>query len=395
MAGHDVVLYRVPALAQHRTGLGVDLGLQPDGFPILLDQLVDRKPGLSGDVLDDQQYRLAVRPDTKSVAVSFRQAHVVEQTVGLVDSEAGVGMVLAPLRLVVAGSRHDGGLARHGEALEGDAIDLFAVHRQRQSTAESDVLIDLTAHRIRVIQIERIGGVAAENPGHLMDHVVAGGLVLLVEGEILEIERMNGEVGLPRDDLERIGLRVDDGRDDPVDVGQLLTGGIDDVEVRIALEDLVRGGELLVLPGVQRGAIHVLGREEIGMVVQGLVPGVVAFLLGLRVGVFVVLDVPLLQIMLGSPVHPVGGAIVDHVEQQIGIGLVEFEHHRVVVDCPQPGDLTSDSPGLDLLVLVHVVVLEHEVGRRELIAVGPLQPFPQVQGEAQVVIGGVISGGDP
>jgi hypothetical protein len=46
-------------------------------------------------------------------------------------------------------------------------------------------------------------------------------------------------------------------------------------------------------------------------------------------------------------------------------------------------------------VLVHVVVLEHEVGRRELIAVGPFQPFPQVQGEAQVVIGGVISGGDP
>ena len=90
-------------------------------------------------------------------------------------------------------------------------------------------------------------------------HEIAALLALLEEGVVLEEQAARLEVGLAGAGLDRHQLVVDDVEHHPVDVGQLLTVGVDPVEVGVALEDEALGRRWRgQLPGLERRQLRVL-----------------------------------------------------------------------------------------------------------------------------------------
>ena len=237
------------------------------------------------------------------------------------------------------------------------------------------VLVDVEAH---------VGALVA---GQQHDLVATGILVLLVQREVLERRVDECHVGFARYDLQVVGLPIDDVGHDPVDVGELLALGIHLPVIRVALVHLVGRVGLGQHPRLHGGKVHVLAGIPPEMVAERLHPGVEALLLGKRVRIRVVPDVPLLQVVLGIVGVPVTAGRLRHLQGQDRVGHIGLQPYGVVVDLDRPARLRQPHPGLDLFVPVHVLVHEDDVVGRERRPIGPLRPLPQEDGDALVVRG--------
>ena len=118
---------------------------------------------------------------------------------------------------------------------------------------------------------------------------------------------------------------------------------------------------------------------------EAQLPGLIALGLGQIVGVLVVLDVILAQVVLGSP-HRIVGSGALHLGDEGGGGLVEGHHHSVVVPLGDLGGLphvhvgdAGGQDGVQVLLSGNVLIPEHEVISGEGSAVGPLHALAQVQ----------------
>ena len=129
---------------------------------------------------------------------------------------------------------------------------------------------------------------------------------------------------------------------------------------------------------VQRGR-----PPEVG--VQCLRPVVEAFLLGYRIGVRVVLDVPFLQVVLRLVQQPVAALPGDQLQFQARRGIFALQVHRAVVDLGEPVHRLVFVPGAHLLVPDQVLEHEDDVVDGERSAVRPLGAGPQGDGERALV----------
>ena len=284
----------------------VDRQVHPDGGPVLLDQLLERR--LNGRGEERPRQPLAVRAQAEFAVPVPLQAQLVQHLVG------PVRIVLRP-RVVVVGVVVLGGgegvdLGRLGTAEVQHLVDLVAVDRQRQRAAEVHLAEQVTQHLIPfqgLVDHQRGGALVGVLP---QEHpVLAARLVLLEHRELLEVDGVSlggGEVHLPADDLAVVHLQVlQPPAHDPVDVGELVACAVDLPVERVPLVDQQVG----LLPGlgvrIERGQIrlHREADEVMVAVVEVLVPGIEPGLLGHLVGIAVVGDVELFQVVARRRQH--------------------------------------------------------------------------------------------
>ena len=325
--GADVDLQQVAVAAFAVQGAvgQLDLGLQPHRAPILahqLDRLAGRAVLALDPSLDGEGEDLAVVAEPPAVAVAPVEAGGVEQAVRLVRVVGVVGIV-APLRRREARAGH----RKHHRLAEPEVhavVHFVGVDRQRQRLAEAQVAEHVALGLVGLIDRERDRDLVDRD---LLQHVAAGRLVLLVERVVVAGGVDVVQVHFAGDDLELNGLDVGDAGDHAVDVGKLLAARVHLVEVGVALMHLGGVGDLDQRPrlhGRPRFAIllqvpvAVLILPVIGL--QGQVPTVVAPLLGQRVGLRVVLDVELLQVVPRQIGVPVAARRFAHLGQHHRIG---------------------------------------------------------------------------
>ena len=217
--------------------------------------------------------------------------------------------------------------------------------------------------------------------------VLAGYLVLLVQGEVVEPGAEHGEIRFAGDDLQVVGLAVDDLGLNVVHVGQLVAGRVHLPVVGVAHVALAGVGTLGEDPGVLGGLLQVLLRAPEEVVVERLVPGVETLFLGQCVGVGVVVDVPLLEVVEGVEYLPTAAGRAGVLGEQRVVRLVGFEAYGVIVDLDRAFDLGDPVPGGDLVVPVRVLVHEHVVVGGHRVAVRPLGALAQVECHAHRVVG--------
>ena len=381
-AGAGVMLVQRAGDVARLTGLHLEQYLDADRLPILLDQLHRRDRSAFG-VLDQDLQFLAAGRAPEPVAGALGHADFVEQGVGLVRIVARPG--IAPLVQVVAVRGRRGGLARRGQAEEHLLVHFAAVDGQRQGAPEAQVLVQLRAPRLLVVLIQHHRHVGRREPRNQGYPIVALLLVLLVEGEVLQARVAVRQVRLAADDLEVVHLLLHHGRDDAVDVGKLVPGGVHAQVVGVALEYAHGGGNLGEAPRLNDRQLDVGRRLPEEVIGERLLPGFVPLLLGNLVGLVVVVDVPLGEVVLRLqhlPVAAVPGGQLDH---HLRVRGVELQAHGQVVDPHGVLDERAGLVGHDLGVEVHGDELEHHVVGSDGVAVGPLVPLAQADRHRGIV----------
>ena len=224
--------------------MDLDVGLHADGFPVRLGQLRDRRVRCQQlRVLDQQGYRLSVVAQPNFALAVPRQAHFIQQGVGAVRIVIGPGGVHALLVVVAGGYRRN--LRGPAESQKHRLVDLVAVDGERQCAAKTHVLHELP-HRF----IAR-GEVEHDHAGHVLPRrqqhgaVAACVFVLLVEREALQCRLVHLEVGVALDDRQVHHLPIRYERTvHGIDIGKLVSGDVDHVVVRVALQDVLARARL-------------------------------------------------------------------------------------------------------------------------------------------------------
>ena len=210
---------------------------------------------------------------------------------------------------------------------------------------------------------------------------------------MLEEQAARLEVGLAGAGLDRHQLVVDDVEHHPVDVGQLLTVGVDPVEVGVALEDEALGRRRRgQLPGLERRQLRVL--ELVHVVVAAVELRPVA-----RLGL---LDQRRQLLRIGVALVELLEEVRRHVDEQRrrlrerrqeervrlrpavahGQGIGELDQRPLAVD-----EQVRRRPGrAQRLVVGDVLPPVAEVLAGERLAVGPAVARAQMEGEAPPVL---------
>ena len=334
-------------------------------------------------------------PQAVALAVLLVQPELVEHLVRLLDVVRGVERPVLRAREVER-ALTGRGRARLPEPEDEGLVDLRAVDAVGQRDAELaggeplrdlGVLLEaLVAHQADVRPLVR---------GVQVDPVAAPLLVLEQDRQLADVDVAGLRVVLPGDRPQVDGLQALAQRHlDPVDVGELVAGGIHPDAVRVPLEDEARrvdrgrrlpGGHDRQV-GVEGGVVAVLhqGDPAIDLQVRGL---------PVDVGLRGVLGVELLEVVGGGEAAQaeaaVPGVVADaphrgqHDRQGL-VGIRRDELDRAGVHLPDGDRLAVDRHDRkrgrhQVLVLVEVLEPEHEVVRGERLPVAPLHPAPQEQ----------------
>ena len=383
-AHRDVELVGVGQLPEERRLMAAQFDAQAHLLPILLDQLQQlaaRRTDLDGLMMDGELQRAAVRRQPEPLAVALRQAHFVEQLIG--QPRIVLRVRLRPGVIVHRKALRYRRLARRALAKVDHFVDLVAVDRHRQRDAKVAVLNQLALDRVGHVPVGLQPHLRAEQARHQVHAVIAGRLALLVQGEVLEGGEQVGDVALAGHDLQVIGLGVDDLPHHRIDVGQLVARRVDHHVVGVALHHLahgVGGGEHprmnARLGEVLLGIPPVVGAERVR-------PGVESLLLRQSLGVGVVVDMPLLQVVGGLDADPAAAGGSGEGGDDVGHRIVPGDREAVFADPLRVLHRRAhEVPHLDLLLQVHVLEGEDEVLGIDRIAVRPAHAGPHVQGEA-------------
>ena len=227
--------------------------------------------------------------------------------------------------------------------------------------------------------------------------VVAVGLVALQHRGVGQ-RQAGGQVQLARHHLDRQlrGGVGQEGDQDLVEIGQLVAGGVDAPVVRVARPQLGVQAILGDDPRIHARHADVVGghhrRARAGSVTLGgalaerLRPALEAGFLGERVGVVVVVDVELRQVVLG-----VEGQVAqqhqlrDRERILPGEGNVVLVAHRQLRQLALPGDARAGAREHPV-VGADRVQPEHEIVGVERLAIRPLLAGAQVDGEGMLVV---------
>ena len=228
-----------------------------------------------------------------------------------------------------------------------------------------------------------------------MDGVAGRGFALLEQGVVGERRVVRLHVRLPGHDLEIDRLLAGEIVDDGVNVGELIAGRVDLVVVGIPLVQPVGGGELLHEPRQYHRFFEIAERVDLHVGVERVHPGIVALLLGQLVGVVIVVDVVLRQVLARGKREPVTPRPVRKEDRQRGQRLIALVAHRAVIDLDDAihdGGRRAAAPEADLFDPVDRFPPKQDVVRGERVAVGPLEPFPEGEQHAAVVLGQLETG---
>ena len=331
-----------------------------------------------------------------AVAVAIGHPHLIQQRHRPLRIVVGVGA--RPLWVVERSPGIHGVLLRRRHAQEHELVDLVAVHRQRHRLPEPLVQEDRALHRVRVVQVEpeRDAGVLGILP--LQHAVVADLLVLLVQREAARIGEAPADVHLALHHAQDRHLLVgEERRLHAVDVGQLIAGAVHREEVGVAgKEDGGRVAPLLDPRRQFRARVPQGGRTGHARQQAGD-PVVVAVLLGelLGVGVELGMELPHVVRRCEKPARLHFGPVQQQCQTVERDRSRKRDHQRVVTVRLPTGELTphrepAAAPGGNIEVRQNVVIHPHEVRGGERLAVRPLHPLAQMDGEHGLVVGDLV-----
>ena len=306
--------------------------------------------------------------------------------ISLARSGSKVWHSLAELVAPQRARRQDRVVRRGGDARVHELADGVAVDPHRQGLAELELAEQAAPDLVGGVQVReqrqmRRAGTRPEQGGEPVAR-----LALAQEGVVLEHEVARLQVDLAGAGLDRHQLAVDDVEHEAVDVGQLLAGLVDPVEVGVALGDEAlrrRPGDQP--PGHQGRHVGVVEVVEAVLAQEQLDP-VARAVLGdrllelLRVGILLV---ELLQVV-GRPIDEelVGGR-QGRDEEAVGLGPRpadgQLVHHLdlglLAVD-EQPDVGAAEG---QVLVVLDVVPVEPDVLGGERLPVRPFVALAQAQ----------------
>ncbi len=379
-----------------------DDGLQPDLGPVIADQFGHGNLGAFGytDVDEHAQAAFAVRPQPVSGAVALGQADGVEKRVGAFRVILGVGR--GPFLLEETQARIDGGREGSAQTEEEGVVHALAIDADRQGDAEVLVVEQLPQNGVFDGAIGHQAQFGGEEVLCEFDAIVPLFSALLEDRHIFHIDIVGLEVELAGAGLEGLYLFVtgDHGLD-TIDIGQLVAGGVDLMEVGVAHNDGAVAGEGFVLPGPEGRTVDAEVIRRSVVEVEGLHPGLKSLFLSQLLGIGVVVDVPLLQPVLGHDDVVVGGhARATQVVHDDRVGHAEADFNHRVTDFGEDCRFTSGAPDRPRPgrgeVFIHCDIFpgEHDVVGRERLAIRPLMALTQFDGQGFVVIGEVVVFGD-
>lgn len=401
-AGADVEVVAVPdgrlglagldPFPVERLGHARDGGVHADLAPVGAHHVqgVDQV-GHLGDDEDPEGDRVAVLGEADAVAVAPGQAGPVQVLVGLGHGVLGVlGAEFPVVELVALVGARLPGLALSGE----DRVDdLLPVDGVGEPDTEVLVVVEGTLLLVLVGPVEpddhRVGGV-----GFDVDDAVAALAAVAGDDRLVahRAELVELHVQVAVGDLEDLDLHLlQDLHDDLVDVRQLAAVRVGLPVVGVALADdlAALGGRVPRDPRVEGGHRRVVPRLGDDLHVVDPVGG--AGLLRHRVRVLVVLDVELLEVVLGQ--HHVDARGARDLLKEARLGLLEDVLHGEVVHDLEAGGLSGrGQPQLVHAVLVQLLVGvvvgegEGEVLHGDRLAVGPLQALAQMEDELLAVV---------
>ena len=190
-----------------------------------------------------------------------------------------------------------------------------------------------------------------------------------------------------------------------VGVGQLIAGRVDLEEVGIALIELIAEGVFADKDkGIQRWRVGILfGAQIPGEVVgrhlsvEHLHPAFIALFIGQFIGIGVVVDVELLEVVRWTEAAVADLAAQSNRQSRTRF-VVGIAHGRFVDDF-KLRQLAIDGPRAawrrcQIAVAQHIFKIEAEVFGGEGFAVRPFMPFAQMNGEGGLVVGDVEGLGD-
>jgi hypothetical protein len=219
------------------------------------------------------------------------------------------------------------------------------------------------------------------------------GVCVLQEGVVVEAQIARLQVALAGAGLGRDDLAVGNVHEDAVDIGELPSGAVDAMEIRIALEDEAIGGRpRLEHPGLERGQVGiVVAIGVVEAVVERHPVALLALLDELREFVLVgVFRMELLQVMRRLVEVERAGPGERRQEQRVGVG-------PAVTDCERVGEFDTrllafwqqfahQSGGREFGVERDVFVPVAEILRGEGFAIGPFMAFSKMEGEDPVLV---------
>ena len=217
-------------------------------------------------------------------------------------------------------------------------------------------------------------------------------LVLQQQGIVVSRDLSPVDVEFARHHLQFQSLGVtDQGSDDAVYVRQLVARGVDRVVVGIPDESPVGGSNGIQCPRGNHRQPRVRLLRTVGLVKHvGLRPAVIAFLFCDRVGLGVVLQVPVLQIFAWLEECALPTVVVGKGEDRGGIRIRKPDAQGSVVNLLELRELASRRPlcgfGRCKLIVQDLVLPPEEYvlkGKRR--AVGPLEALPEVKGDSLAV----------
>ena len=280
----------------HSTFVGVARRLETDGFPAAQDDL--------GSVVTarghEQQMRsVAVRLDTVPLAVSRIQAYLVEELVRLFGAVLGVEVLVLVTGIVrVVRLRHRVHLL--SQAKEQDLIDRVPVNRK--SERKPEVLVPDPLAFPTLVRLVHVDCASASGEEGLDDSVVAAALILLEDRVLGDADAAAPvKVNVAGEDFQNRDLGVGLVRPlDPVDVWELVPFRIDDVVVRVSHSYPLLVGHLAPEhPRPHGGPIRI--QDDFILRLEQLDPAGIALCFSQFVGFRVVLDMEVLEVVLGRP----------------------------------------------------------------------------------------------
>ena len=380
------------ALAPERAGFLFERQLHADIGHILLHQLANAAPGTKDwRVVEDDAERLAVRLEAHTVGVHFAKAHLVQQRIGQVrvvlKGALGLGFIIE------GGGGERRRLAGLAQAEVDSLNDFIAIHRMRHGKAEALVIEDLVHNRVRMAEIEGEDGIAGFAILPEQDLVVADLLILLEEREVFheDMAVLHVDIAGHSAQVEDLGVLYNVSGN-PVDIGQLVAGGVHLPVVGVAFQhDGDFGRDLGEAPGEEDRHVGVEARGE--PVVEVLMPELKLVFLRLRVQLLFVgvVAMELGQVVLGIPGHrsAVGpGHQVHEDAMRAGEGEADGEIvGRVHDDGLAANGQPDGEAGGEVFIAQHILIPEHEVLGGVRRAVRPSDAFTQVEGVGGAVIG--------